>query len=84
MADRLARVGLQGGKDGSPIDVPTEPGSVEVDVDNGQGIWINPDAFLDEDGDPRAKVRSRPMRTDLAILAAMVPLEGGGVDTQHI
>lgn len=76
----LARVGLQGGKDGWLVDLPRGPGAVAVDVGNGQTLWIDPDAYQDEDGSTRAEVRDIPMRTDLAVLGALVPLEGGEPD----
>lgn len=73
----LARVGLTGGKDGSPVDAPPEPGMVAVDVGGGQTVMIRPGAYRDEDGYPQAEVREKHGRTDLAILGAVAAFEGG-------
>jgi hypothetical protein len=40
----LADVGLVGGKDGSQVDMPSEPGTVAVDAGGGQLVWIRPGA----------------------------------------
>ena len=70
-------MGLSGGKDVSTVDLQQEPGTVPVDVGNGQMVWIRPGAYIDEDGLPRAEVRERPARTDLAVFGALAALEGG-------
>ncbi len=80
----LARLGFTGGKDSWPVDVPPEPGTVPVDAGGGQTVWIRSEAYVDEDGQLRAEVRDRPMRTDLAILGALAALEGGEPDPERL
>jgi hypothetical protein len=80
----LASVGLTGGKDSSPFDLPPEPGTVAVDAGDGQTVWIKPGAYRDDEGHPRTEVREKPARTDLAIMGALAAMEGGEPDPQRL
>jgi hypothetical protein len=73
----LDRLGLTGGKDRSPSDVPQEPGMVLVEASDGRKVWIKPGAYRDEEGHLRMEVREHYARTDGAIWAMVAVLEGG-------
>jgi hypothetical protein len=83
LMEHLGRVGMSADrrKETGPLAEPPEPGdALPVVLDNGEKVWAKFDYPENEAILPRVELAIVPLRTDVAILAALAAFEGTEAD----